>query len=193
MRNLPRLASACALLVALAACGGDAGRPSADLREAAGVVAGAFAARDFERLAGLVHPEVGVRFSPYAYVAPEHVTLTRDDLLEAAQGGVLTRTWGSYDGTGDPIELGLREYVDRYVYDAPYLAEGAMAIDRRQGHGNSLDNAADVYPGASIVEYHVPGRDPRYGGMDWRSLRLAFEDRGGRWYLVGVVHDEWTI
>lgn len=171
-----------------------AAAPPEDLREAARAAAEALEARDFERLAELVHPEAGIRFSPYAYVEPEeHVTLTREDLLAAAEGARLERTWGHHDGSGEPIELPFREYLDRFVYDAPYLEEGRVAVDERQGHGNTLDNAGDVYPDARIVEYHLPGRDPRYEGMDWRSLRLVLEEREGRWYLVGVVHDEWTI
>lgn len=182
-------------LAVLAACGGSgAAPPSADLREAAQAAAELLEARDFAGLAELVQPDEGVRFSPYAYVEPaEHVTLSREDLLEAAEGAALERTWGHFDGTGEPIELGFREYFDRFVYDAPYLEEGLVAVDERQGHGNTLDNTGEVYPESRIVEYHLPGRDPRYGGMDWRSLRLVFEQRKGRWYLMGVVHDEWTI
>lgn len=182
-------------LALVAACGGaGTASPQADLGEAARAVAEALEARDLARLAEHVHPEEGVRFSPYAYVEPaEHVTLTRKNLLRAAEGATLERTWGHHDGTGDPIELTFREYLDRFVYDAPYLAEGRVAVDQRQGHGNTLDNSAEVYPRARIVEYHLPGRDPRYGGMDWRSLRLVLEQREDRWYLVGVVHDEWTI
>jgi predicted small secreted protein len=177
----------------LAACGGGGGAP-ADLREAAHAVAEALEARDLERLAELVHPEEGVRFSPYAYVEPEeHVTLTREHLRGAAAGETLQRTWGHFDGSGEPIELSFREYLDRFVYDAPYLAAGRVTVDERQGRGNTVDNAAQVYPDPRIVEYHLPGRDPRYEGMDWRSLRLVFEEEDGRWYLVGVVHDEWTI
>jgi hypothetical protein len=29
--------------------------------------------------------------------------------------------------------------------------------------------------------------------MDWQSLRLVFEETAGNWYLVGIVHDQWTI
>jgi hypothetical protein len=29
--------------------------------------------------------------------------------------------------------------------------------------------------------------------MDWCSLRLVLVDEGGHWWLVGIVHDEWTI
>jgi len=30
-----------------------------------------------------------------------------------------------------------------------------------------------------VVEYHFPGIDPQYGGLDWRSLRLVFQQSGG--------------
>ncbi|MDD5470267.1 MAG: hypothetical protein PHO92_05750, partial [Candidatus Peribacteraceae bacterium] len=58
--------------------------------------------------------------------------------------------------------------------------------------GNVLDNARDVYPGAQIVEYHFPGFDPQYEGMDWSSLRLVLEKFNSEWRLVGLIHDEWT-
>lgn len=190
-------------LVAALACAGTAGLggdpPDAepttrDLRSAAREVTRALAQEDFETLARWVHPEVGVLFAPYAWVEPgRHVTLSADDLRAVARGESLRRTWGRYDGTGEPIRLTFREYLERFAYDAPYLEEGELAMDRRQGGGNTIDNAAEVWPDARIVEYHVPGTDPRYGGMDWSSLRLVFEQFEGRWRLVGVVHDQWTI
>ena len=42
------------------------------------------------------------------------------------------------------------------------------------------------------MEYHFKGMDAQQGGMDWRSLRLVLEAHNGAWYLVGIVHDEWT-
>lgn len=175
--------------------------PAEDLREAGRSVAEALRDRDFAALAERAHPQKGVRFSPYSYVDPDaHRTLSPAELRAAGErigDGARPQpvpTWGYEDGTGDPIEATIREYFDRYVWDAPYLEEGSVAVDERQGHGNSLDNAAEVYPGARIVEYHIPGRNPDYGGMDWRSLRLVFErDQGDGWQLVGIIHDEWTI
>ena len=55
-----------------------------------------------------------------------------------------------------------------------------------------INNIPDFYPGGMMVEYHFPGIDPEYGGLDWRSLRLVFIPYGEDWFLVGVVHDEWT-
>ena len=53
---------------------------------------------------------------------------------------------------------------------------------------------AKILPGrAMVVEYHFPGFDPQYGGLDWASLRLVFQEFEGRWVLVGIIHDEWTI
>lgn len=176
--------------------------PSADLRSAAGEVVAALARRDFARLAGLVDPEKGVRFSPYAHVDPaRQVVLSCEDLRAAARGARLERVWGRWDGSGRPIRLAFREYVDRFVDDAPYAAAGQVAVDTRQGAGTAVDDAREVYPGGRIVEYHVPGTDERSGGMDWKSLRLVFEksagegdaEAPGRWYLVGIIHDQWTI
>jgi hypothetical protein len=191
---MSRPSRALLLLLALAAACGGAGASVGELEAAARKVVEALDARDPARLAELVHPEDGVLVSPYAHVEPEsHVTLTAGDLRRAAEGAAIERDWGHFDGSGEPIRLTFREYFGRFVYDAPYLEKGEVAVDRRQGGGNTVDNAAEVWPGARIVEYHVPGTDPRYGGMDWRSLRLVFEEEDGRWWLVGIVHDEWTI
>lgn len=168
--------------------------PEESLREAARSVALALRDRDFVALASWVGAE-GVRFSPYSYVEPEaHVTLSAEELRGVGEGEAEVRTWGHQDGSGDPIDMTVPEYFDRFVYDVAYLEEGEVAVDERQGHGSSLDNASEVYPDGRIVEYHIPGRNPDYGGMDWRSLRLVFEPgQTGEWRLVGIIHDEWTI
>lgn len=174
----------------------EAPAPAEDLRSAARSVAEALRDRDFGTLADRSSPH-GVLFSPYSYVdTAEHVTLMPAELraMGASRSAGSLRTWGYQDGSGEPIVRTVAEYFDRFVWDAPYLEEGSVAVDQRQAKGNSVDNAAEVYPDARIVEYHVPGRNPDSSGMDWRSLRLVFEeDEAGRWMLRAVVHDEWTI
>jgi hypothetical protein len=59
--------------------------------------------------------------------------------------------------------------------------------------GNTLDNSLVEYPNGIIVEYHLRGVKADQEGMDWASLRLIFEQHRGAWYLVHVVHDQWTI
>jgi len=55
------------------------------------------------------------------------------------------------------------------------------------------DNRFEVYPGTIIVEYHFPGEDRELQGLDWKSLSLAFERYENEWYLVGIIHGQWTI
>ena len=57
----------------------------------------------------------------------------------------------------------------------------------------ALENLTDVYTDCRFVDFCYPSIDPAYGGADWQSLRLVFQDQNDRWYLVGIVHGEWTI
>lgn len=149
--------------------------------------------KDMSKLSSYTHPDKGVRFSPYGYVNTE-----KDRVYTAAQlAGLMSDgtkyTWGAYDGSGEPIELTFEEYYGRFVYDKDFAAAEQVGYNRIIGRGNTLNNIFEVYPKAIVVEYHFSGFDPRYSGMDWRSLRLAFEEKDGIWYLTGIVHDQWTI
>lgn len=170
--------------------GGDR---EATLEAAAREVAGLLARRDFAALARLVHPERGLVVSPYGYVdLDEAVRLSQEEVATAGEDPTV-RTWGHADGTGEPLELAFPEYFERYVYDADFASAPGVAVDRRLGQGNTVSNLDEAFPDGSFVEFHFPGFEERYQGMDWRSLRLVFSPVDGRWWLVGVVHDEWTI
>lgn len=183
------------LMVGGAAFGdGTRAQDDSELRMAAAQVVESLAAKDFDRLADLVDPERGVLFSPYTLVAPKgQVSLSREDLRKIASGERIVRTWDLYDASALPIHLSFREYLDRFVYDAPFATDGQAAVNERQGGGTTLDTTGKIWPEGRVVEYYFPGSDPERQGTDWRSLRLVFEESGGRWWLVGVVHDEWTI
>ena len=150
--------------------------------------------RDFAALAEVAHPS-GVRFSPYGHVnTGEGGDLVFSPEQIAVFGTDETRyTWGSYDGTGFPIELTPREYFDEFVYTADFVNAETVSYNEIAHSGNTLENQFEVYPNAIIVEYHFSGFDPQYEGLDWQSLRLAFEEHQGTWYLVGVIHNQWTI
>ena len=149
--------------------------------------------KDAVKLSRLAHPTKGIRFSPYAYV-----NVKQDMVRKASQMRTFFRTtrrylWGSYDGSGEPIDLTPAAYYKRFIYEHDFAKAKQIGYNKTLGQGNTPHNSGQVYPGATIVEYHFPGFDPQYGGMDWRSLRLVFERKGNVWYLVGVIHAEWTI
>ncbi|ARK32026.1 hypothetical protein [Halalkalibacter krulwichiae] len=148
--------------------------------------------KDMERLSEHIHPNDGVRFSPYGYVdLQEDVVFTTEQMKNGLTDETVYQ-WGYFDGTGEPIKMTFKEYYDRFVYDEDYVNAEEISYNKRLGHGNSIDNTKEVYPGATIVEYHFPGFIEEYEGMDWRSLRFVLIEENNRWYLVGIIHDEWT-
>jgi len=162
----------------------------ASLRVRATEAVVAFRDKDFAKLAALAHPDKGVGFTPYTFVQPRDVVL---DAATIRQGFANTRTylWGFSDGKGDALEWTFERYHGRYVYERDYAAAPQVLVDNYpQVRGNKYDNTKAVFPSARTVEYFFPETGP---GPNWSGLRLVFEDRGGSWYLVGVIHDEWTI
>ena len=161
------------------------------IEEAADLIITALAEEDLETVAAFVHPILGVRFTPYAYLMEEQLVFNPEELSVLMESEVVY-TWGSYDGTGDPIELTFREYYNEFIYSADFLNPDEIGVNERIGQGNSLDNIAEFYENPTYVEYYLSGTE-EYAGMDWQSLRLVFTLEDGRWFLIGIVHDQWTI
>lgn len=156
-------------------------------------IVSALATGNMVALASFVHPSKDVRFSPYGYVNVDSDLVFTDLEVEMLMNDNTVYHWGSFDGSGLPIEMTFAEYYERFVYDEDYLNAVEKSVNQRLGQGNTLDNSVDVYPNGTVVEYYFPEIDPQYGGMDWRSLRLVLEKEAGQWYIVGIIHDEWTI
>ena len=147
--------------------------------------------RNFKQLASLVHEDKGVTFSPYAFVEKQAVKFT------AAQLKTLKLTdkfqWGYYDGSGEPMDLNVGDYFKKFVFDQDFTRAPETGLNRLVKTGNTISNLDKAFPGARFIEYHFPGFNPQYEGIDWVSLRLVFEEVKGQLMLVGVVHDAWTI
>jgi hypothetical protein len=147
--------------------------------------------RDFKALSKYTHPQKGVRFSPYSFVTE------RDLIFNASQianfGSDKTKyMWGIFDGSGFNIEFTPAEYFDRFVYDKDFVKVGTVSYNKIQRKGNTQENQFEVYPNSTIVEYYFHGSEA-HTGLDWASLRMVFEKYNGKWYLVGIIHNQWTI
>ena len=158
------------------------------LTDTANAVRDALVARDMHRLAGFVHPTRGVRFSPYAYIDTKADVVLHASEIEPAFASSAKRTWGSFDGSGEPIVLTFRAYIARFVAFAE-LAHLAP-LNGTVAWGNTINNQRDVYGSSPYVEYYSPGKN---GGTDWEALRIVFAPVNGKLYVVGIVHDVWTI
>lgn len=152
-----------------------------------------FKNRQYTKLDSLIHPEEGVRFSPYATVSAEDKKFSREEFNTLVTSGKNKKVqWGSADGSGDPISLTPAEYFKRFVYDANFVAPEKFDINNFIETGNSVNNLKAKYEGSDFTESHFSG-SKKSGGLDWKSVRLVFKEMGGKYYLVGIVHDQWTI
>lgn len=135
----------------------------------------------------------GVVFSPYGFIDTAHTKkLTPEDFLESiAKKWVLT--WGNFDGTGEPIKLSVPSYLKKFVYNADYLNAEAVGYDALMKQGNSSNNLKELYPNHHFIDYHFSGFEQKNNGMDWTSLRLVFEKEDGQYFLVAIIHDQWTV
>ena len=149
--------------------------------------------KEMTKLADMVHPQKGLRFSPYFFVDVQNDKVFNAQQVAGLNEDTAVYTWGVYDGIGEPIELTFNDYYDKFVYDEDFLNPHLIGNNTPIGSGNTVDNVAEAYPDGTFIEFHFTGFAPGYDGMDWRSLRLVFEQNEGKWYLVGIIHGQWTI
>lgn len=148
--------------------------------------------QDFAALATFVHPERGVRFSPYGYINLERDLVFTREQVAAFGSNQQVYLWGVQAGSGLDINLTVAEYWPEYVTSQTPAQEWGLLLDPSRKASNTIDNFAEVYPDGKFVEYLQPGTET-YGYLDWQSLRLGFQQSGdGAFYLSAIIHDEWT-
>jgi len=148
--------------------------------------------QDFAALAPFIHPELGVRISPYGYVNVETDLVFSREEVAAFGSNQQVYLWGVQAGSGMDITLTVAEYWPEYVTSQTPTQAWALLLDPTRKASNTIDNFAEVYPNGHYVEYFQPGTE-EYGYLDWQSLRLGFHQSGdGAYYLMAIIHDEWT-
>jgi hypothetical protein len=149
--------------------------------------------KDFEKFSEFIHPVLGVRFSPYSFIdTSANVKLTAGNFIEQINNQS-ELVWGSFDGSGEIIQLTIEEYFNRFVYNADFINAEKKSINNIIGKGNTVNNLETIYNGCDYTESYFSGFDKKFEGMDWCSLRLVFKKYNDKYYLVGIVHDQWTI
>lgn len=156
-------------------------------------VVGMLKTQDMVGLAAYVHPEKGLRFGPYGGFDTGSDQLFQASSIPELLPDTQTYVWGKYDGTGFPIELTFSDYFDEFVYDVDFANPHIIGNNVMIASGNSPSNIMDFYPDSVFVEFHFTGFEPDFAGIDWESLRLVFEQIDDTWYLIGIIHDQWTI
>lgn len=149
-------------------------------------------AEDYAGLSALIHPEKGITLTPFSTVSAEYDRTLSSQQISLLADDQEVYVWGVMDGSGAPIRSTCGEYFERFVYNADYTQAPEIGVDTVLMSGNALENVSDAYPEARFVDYNFPSIDPEKKGYDWCSLKLVFEPWQNDWYLVGLIHSEWT-
>ncbi|MGE8511295.1 MAG: hypothetical protein ACN6N7_01245 [Chryseobacterium culicis] len=151
----------------------------------------ALKAKDYTTFASLIHPEKGIRFSMYAFVDTKGDKHFSKADFEKYQPTKTLFTWGAHDGSGDPYKATINEYLGKWVFSKDFTAS-QYSLNKFIGGGNSLNNLQEIYPKDDFTENYIKGTE-KYGEMDWKTVRFVFEEFQGKYYLIAVVNDQWTI
>ncbi|MFI3254723.1 MAG: hypothetical protein R3Y63_10360 [Eubacteriales bacterium] len=164
-----------------------------NLLQTAFLAVNAIESNDYTTLSQMVHKEKGVRFTPFSTVNLENdIVLSAED-IKGLVGNATTYSWGSYVGSEEVVSLNIADYFQKFVNHLSYSKAPYIAIDSVILSGNALENVAEAYPDCRFVDFSFRSIDPELGGLDWSSLKLVFEIHQDAWYLVGMVHSEWTV
>lgn len=156
-------------------------------------VINAIAKSAMEELSGYIHPQKGVRFTPYTNISIDNdLVFTKKQISNFMQDNK-KYLWGYYDGSGFEIKLTPKEYWQEFVYDKDFKSANKISYNKIIGRSLMKENQFKVYPDSIIVEYYKEGTNPEFEGLDWASLRIVFEKLDGKWYVVGIIHNEHVI
>lgn len=152
----------------------------------------ALANKDYPSIIDDLHPTRGVRFSMYAYVRPEvDKTFNRAQFAQYLKESKIRFTWGDLDGIGELLIAPLPTYLDTWVNGSKYN-DARITVNKFGSRGNMINNVKDIYQKSDVVDFYHKGSD-EYAGMDWRGMRLVFDNYQGKRYLVAIINDQWTV
>lgn len=167
----------------------DSSIPSGSLLEESITVMKLIKNNDLVNLATHIHPEIGVRFSPWSFITDKDQVFSPSQLIALKTDSTIY-PWGS--SPAGEIHLMYGEYYQKYIYDHDFFNPEQIILNTAIPTGSTINNIHQFYPKASFVLFHFDSFNPEYEGMDWASLYLIFLNENDRWFLVGIAHDNWT-
>ena len=121
------------------------------------------------------------------------LSLTMEDFMGAGTGADVERQWGVTDGEGSPIVATVADHFAGYANSPALTNMDRVAVDDRLRSSNTIDNLLEVFPTATVVEFHYEGGTGEAADFQWATIRLAFETNGSGPRLVAIITDNWTI
>ena len=154
--------------------------------------------KEMDKIAKYVHDDLGLTIKPYYSTSQEQGRILNSEQVNNFFNDSSEYLWGLADGSGLPMVMTNKEYFENELYNYDFLNADYFSYNRDISAGNnySLDIVvSDIYDREQnrFIEYYFGGFEEQYEGMDWQALALVFVKLQDKWYLAGILHNEWTI
>ena len=148
---------------------------------------------DMATVAFFTHPTKKLRIAPYPFLTSADQKFSASN-VGGLLGDTTVRTWGHYDGSGNPISKTFANYYPEFVWSHDFTDVAIVVGENVRIHTAQLStNWATVYPGRVFIEYNFPGTSAS-SNMDWRSFILIWQkDGNGVWRLVCMTNDMQSV
>lgn len=149
--------------------------------------------KDMAGLSAYVHPTKGLSFTPYVHINSTFDQVFTPQEVANLPGDTAEYDWGYYYGRpGETkIMLDFNDYYDEFIYDEDFLNANIIGVNAVVSYGVMIDNIFDEYPDAEYLEFYIITAQDN-NNIYWRSLKVAFEEVGGEYKLMGIIHGQWT-
>jgi uncharacterized protein YraI len=143
---------------------------------------------NIEEIARHIHPTHGITLTEMvSFDADAKHHFDPKILLSIYQSGKILH-WGEDYAKGNPIRMSLRTYLSRLTRDPRKLTRIDNPCDQKIGVFAIKKHGRLACHEARWVNRHSKTRD-----YDWLGLVVVMEQYHGTWYIVGLMHDRWTI
>ncbi|MDR0325107.1 MAG: hypothetical protein LBI19_03310 [Oscillospiraceae bacterium] len=156
--------------------------------EEAYYVAEAISEGDYLRLGGYISDK-GLLLVPFSTVDDGSLTFSAGEVRSFAATGE-QYLFGIDPATSQPIKLTPADYMTAYLRDVNYAEAPMLGVNNIVRRGNAVENVTEAFPDGVFVDFFFPSSQP--GGFDWKSLKVVFEEEGGRFRLVALIRGVYT-
>ncbi len=139
---------------------------------------------DSGRLIAFTHPQKGIVMTwNVRFGGKEDLTFTREDIENDAEKRI---HWGYTYGRGDEVHMSLYDYMSQLAKPFHTISK----IEKLKNLKGFQCPEGSQCRGYEVFWIDETSKNPEF---DWQGLVVIFEKYEGRWYVVGLLRDRWTV
>jgi len=134
-----------------------------------------------------IHPQKGTVMTWNTHFGgKEDIVFTRSDIKRYIKNPVKKIHWGHTYGKGDKVLMSLQDYMLKLTKPSEYISKIKKLNSLK---GFQCDSGSQC-KGYEVFWIDENSKTKEY---DWQGLVVILEAYHGKWYVVGLLRDRWTI